>query len=121
MASNLPPKNTEDSAANTKLFFDTYGQNPLEFNAVDVDATVGFFQAKGFEGDSALAVATVLLKQAKLDGTPIYEILETLKGFESLELSSLVGEILNNNRVSISTLGFRTDPVIPTQARDIAA
>ena len=33
---NLPPSVKEDSAAATKLFFDTYGQEPLEFAANDV-------------------------------------------------------------------------------------
>lgn len=121
MATNLPKRNVEDSAAGTKLFFDTYGQNPLEFNSVDVDSTVAFFTSKGFDQDASLAVATVLLKQAKLDNIPIYEILDSLKGLDSLSISSLVGEILNNNRVSISTLGFRSTPVVPNQARNIAA
>jgi hypothetical protein len=121
MASNLPKRQIEDSAAGTKLFFDTYGQTPLEFNAVDIDTATGFFQSKGFDQDAALAVSIVLLKQAKLDDTPIYQILQSLEGFDNLQLSTLVGEILNNNRVNISTLGFRTTPVSATQSRNIAA
>lgn len=121
MATNLPNKTVEDSAAGTKLFFDTYGQQPLEFNTNDINTAVAFFTSKGFDSDAALSVAVVLLKQAKLDNIPIYEILETLKGFDSLQVSSLVGEILNNNRNNISTLGFRTTPVVPNQARNIAA
>lgn len=123
MATNLPipstDKLTQDSAAATKLFFDTYGQAPLEFNASEVDATVSFFKSKGFDDDAANITAATLLKQAKLDGTPIFRILDTLSGFNSLDLSSLVGEVLNNNRTSSSTLGFRTNPVIPNQIRNI--
>ena len=121
MATNLPKREIEDSAAGTKLFFDTYGQNPLEFNATDVDTTIAFFTSKGFDSDASLAVATVLLKQAKLDNTPVYKILDSLDGLDSLSISSLVGEILNNNRVSISTLGFRSGNVISNQERNIAA
>lgn len=121
MATNLPKRDIEDSAAGTKLFFDTYGQNPLEFNATDVDTTIAFFTSKGFDNDASLAVATVLLKQAKLDNTPVYAILDSLKGMDSLSISSLVGEILNNNRVSISTLGFRSSNVTSNQERNIAA
>ena len=118
---NLPNKPIEDSGAATKLFFDTYGEEPLEFNAVDVDATAAFFRSRGFEDDAAIVVTAVLLKQAKLDNIPIFQVLDSLKGFNNLELSTLVGEILNNNRVPTSTLGFRATPVKPNQTRNIAA
>jgi len=61
---NLPAKQIQDSAARTKLFFDTYGKAPLEFPATDVDATVGFFTSRGFADDSAQTVALTLLKLA---------------------------------------------------------
>jgi hypothetical protein len=118
---NLPQNIREDSAAGTKLFFDSYGQDPLEFNANDVSATIGFFESKGFDNDAALVVSTVLLKQAKIDDTPIFKILDTLKDFNGLQLSQLVGEILNNNRTPTSTLGFRTSGVNPNQTRNISA
>jgi len=118
---NLPARQIEDSAAGTKLFFDSYGQDPLEFNANDVSASIGFFESKGFANDAALVVSTVLLKQAKIDDTPIFEILDTLKDFNGLQLSQLVGEILNNNRTPTSTLGFRTSGVNPNQTRNIVA
>lgn len=117
---NLPSIIKEDSAAGTKLFFESYGQEPLEFNATDVSACVSFFEKKGFDNDAALIVSAVILKQAKLDGTPIFKILDTLGGADSLALSSIIGEILNNNRTSTSTLGFRVTPVLPAQVRNIA-
>ena len=120
MATNLPiPGSSVDSASATKLFFDSYGQEPLQFNASEVDATVSFFKSKGFDDDAAQVTAATLLKQAKIDGTPIFKILDTLTGFDHLDLSSLVGEVLNNNRTSTSTLGFRTSPVVPNQIRNI--
>lgn len=118
---NLPPRQINDSAAGTKLFFDSYGREPLEFSANDVSATIGFFESKGFASDAALVVSTVLLKQAKLDGTPVFKILDTLKDFNGLQLSQLVGEILNNNRTATSTLGFRATQVNPNQTRNISA
>jgi hypothetical protein len=117
---NLPPVQNEDSAAGTKLFFDTYGLEPLEFNATEVSASISFLEKKGFDTDAALIVSAVILKQAKIDGTPVFKILDTLSGVDALTLSSIVGEILNNNRSSTSTLGFRTTPVIPNQSRNIA-
>jgi hypothetical protein len=121
MATNLPPQQIEDSAASTKLFFDTYGQAPLEFNAVEVDACVSFFVKKGFANDAALVVSTALLKQAKAEGQPIFRILDSLSGFNNLQLSTLVGEILNNNRTPSSVLGFRTKSASTDQSRNISA
>lgn len=107
MATNLPSTISTDSATATKLFFDAYGEQPLEFNSTDVDATVGFFESKGFDRDAATITAVTLLKQAKIEDQPIFQILDTLKGFSSLQISALVAEILNNNRPSTSTLGLR--------------
>lgn len=118
---NLPGNPIEDSAEGTKLFFNTYGENALEFNSNDVNSAVSFFQNKGFEKDAALVVSTVLLKQAKLDNIPIYQILQGLKQFDGLQLSQVVGEILNNNRTPTSTLGFRTPDVKVNQSRNIVA
>lgn len=118
---NLPNRILEDSAAGTKLFFDTYGQQPLEFSSSDVDVTVAFFTSRGFDTDAALVTSTMLLKQAKIDQTPITSLLDTLTGFTDLELSQLVGEVLNNNRTPTSTLGFKIGSVKPNQIRNIAA
>jgi hypothetical protein len=121
MATNLPAFTNNDSAASTKLFFDTYGQEALQFPSSEVDATVSFFKGKGFDDDAANVVAATLLKQAKIDGTPIFAILDTIVKFDNIDLSSLVGEILNNNRTASSTLGFRVTPVSAAFARNIYA
>jgi hypothetical protein len=120
--SSLPAATKEDSGSATKLFFDTYGKSPLEFNANEVDAAIGFFQARGFDSDAASLTAAVLLKQAKIDGVPVYNILDTLKSFNGVQISALVGEILNNNRSAGSTLGFRVVSVEKqNQTRNIFA
>lgn len=107
--SNLPSSPQKDSALGTRLYFDKYGEAPLEFPAGDIDATVGYLQARGFGNEAALITSVILLKQAKLDQLPVNELLDTLKGLENLELSTLVGEVLNNNRTATSTLGFRIE------------
>lgn len=121
MATNLPIKNIDDSAAGTKLYFDSYGEAAMEFSSVDVSVTHSFFESKGFDHDAASVVAMTLLRQAKIDGMPITKILDTLVAFNGIQLSQLVGEILNNNRVPTSILGFRTTDVRPNQIRNIAA
>lgn len=119
---NLPLPEVADSAESTKVFFDTYGTPDIEFNAIDVDSAVSFFTSRGFEKDAALITASVILKQAKIDGMPVRELLETLKTFEGIQLSALIAEILNNNRTPISTLGFRQRSIKPDQiSRNISA
>ena len=121
MATNLPSFTKEDSAAATKLYFERYGESALEFPAVDVDLTHSFFERAGFDYDAASVVSMTLLRQAKIEGIPISQILDSLTGYSALSLSQLVGEILNNNRVPTSILGFRTADVKPNQTRNIAA
>ncbi len=119
---NLPIPNVSDSAEATKLFFDTYGQQPLQFLATEVDAAIGFFESRGFDKDASTVSAAVLLKQAKLDGIPIFSLLDQMKTFNGTQINLLVGEILNNNRTVTSTLGFKTTDVVKqSQIRNIAA
>lgn len=121
MSTNLPIKVIEDSAAGTKLFFSNYGERPLEFPANDVTYAENFFKKAGFDKDAAEVVAMTILRQAKIDGTPIAQILDSIKEFTGIQLSQIVGEILNNNRIPTSILGFRLQDVKPNQIRNIAA
>jgi hypothetical protein len=121
MATNLPSQVIEDSAAGTKLYFDSYGEAALEFNANDVQYTQGFFESKGFDNDAATTVTMTLLRQAKIDGTPVGQIVDSLQTFNRIQLSQVVSEILNNNRVPTSILGYRTTDVKPNQIRNISA
>ena len=103
------------------LYFERYGEIPLEFSAVDVSAAVAFFTTAGFADDAAQVSALTILRQAKLDQTPIFEILDTLKGFDNKQLSQLVAEILNNDRVATSSLGFRVTDVTTNRSREVSA
>ena len=108
MRTNLPPiESNTDSAAKTKLFFDEYGQAPLEFPANDVEAAIGFFMSNGFDRDAAEITASVVLRQAKFENMPVFELIDQLKVMDGVKLSALVGEISNNNRPSSSALGYK--------------
>ena len=108
MRTNLPPiEPGTDSAAKTKLFFDEYGQSPLEFAANDVEAAIGFFIANGFDRDAAEITAAVVLRQAKFENMPVFQLIDQLKVMDGVKLSALVSEILNNNRPSSSALGYK--------------
>jgi hypothetical protein len=122
MATNLPTPIKQDSAEGTKLFFDSYGQAPLEFLATEIDAATAFFESRGFDTDAALLTATTILKQSKSEGVPVFKVLDTLKLFDGLQISALVAEILNNDRKSTSTLGYKLANVdAAIQTRNIAA
>jgi hypothetical protein len=122
MATNLPSVTIEDNAASTKLFFDIYGREPLQYNVNDSEAAIGFFTNRGFDADAAIITASTLLKQAKLDNVPIFELLDTLSTLTGIELNFLIAEILNNNRGPTSSIGFRAQNIAKTnQIRNIAA
>ena len=104
--SNLPKTKT-DSNQPVKEFFDNYFNEPLQFPSNDVDAVVGFFESRGFDRTASISTATVILKQAKIDGVKVFELLDTLKGLDKLQLSYIVTEILNHNRSNTSSLGYK--------------
>ena len=105
--SNLPIKQDTDSAAATKAFFNTYGNLQLEFSVNEVSAAIGFFKNQGFDDDASIVTAQVLLKQAKIDGVPVFKIIDTLKTLNGVQISAIVAEILNNNRTPTSVLGYK--------------
>ena len=45
----------------------------------------------------------------KIDNVKIFELIDTLGGFDQVQLSSVITEILNYNRSKISTLGYKVD------------
>jgi hypothetical protein len=119
--SNLPVTPTTDSADATKVFFDQYGVQPLEFAANEVDSAIAFFKGKGFGETASRTTAVTILKQAKSENLSVFKLLDTLAGLDALTLSSLVAEILNNNRKSISVLGYRVTNVYKNDAvRNVA-
>jgi len=112
--SNLPSEPKSDSAESVKEFFDQYQVQNISYPSNQVDAVIGFFESRGFEKNSAIGVATVLLQQAKLDQVNVFELIDTLQGLNKTQLSNIVATILNYNRQKISTLGFRVENAAET-------
>jgi hypothetical protein len=52
------------------------------------------------------------LRQAKIDGVAVFEILDSLKSLNGTQLSAVVAQILNKYRPNTSSLGFRSVNVI---------
>ena len=89
--------------------FDQYFTASQNFPSNEVDAVVGFFENRGFEKVAAVSTATTLLSQARLDNVKVFELLDTLKGLEAVQLSAVVAQVINYNRPSTSTIGFTRD------------
>ena len=111
MSSNLPQSTTLDSAENVKIFFNAYGSKRQSFLTNEIDATVGFFVSRGFDQTAATAVGGIILESAKIEGVKVFELLDTLKGLDSVQLSAVVAEILNFNRPRTSTLGVKQEQI----------
>lgn len=91
-----------------KKFFDNYFNKELSFPSNQVDAVTAFFEKRGFAPASAASVSSVLLKQAKIDGIPIFKLLDSLGNLDNLKLSKVVLDTINANRQSTSELGLKT-------------
>lgn len=102
--SNLPVSNTQQES--TLQAFSTYYNRPLEINSGVLAAITGFFSNKGFEKVSAESIAVIIIGQARAENTNPMEVLDTLKGLNEIELSGVVAELLNANRVKTSYLGY---------------
>ena len=117
--SNLP-KTKNDSQQPVREFFDNYFNENLTFPGAEVDAVVGYFESRGFDRTSSISTASVILKQAKIDNVKVFELLDTLKGLDGTQLSYIVTEVLNNNRVNTSSLGYKVEaPTDLSEKRNI--
>lgn len=72
-------------------------------------AMIGYFTNKGFDRTAAELISETIIYQARTDGYNPMQILDTLKFLSSVELSSIVAEILNYNRYKSSSLGFSSN------------
>ena len=106
--SGLPQQKTKKfSDKDVTSFFNNYFSKKISFPTNQVDAVVAFFEKRNFEKTAAISVATTLLQQSKIDNVNIFKLLDTLEGLDSVQLSTVVTEVLNYNRARSSTLGFK--------------
>lgn len=108
ITTNLPQSSTStDSATEVKAFFDNFYNSYMSFPSDQVDAVVGFFQKRGFDNLASGATAIVLLQQSRTDNVNVFDLLSTLDGLTSVQLSAVVTEVLNYNRQKNSVLGYK--------------
>lgn len=106
---NLPQKPQGDSASRKEVkLFDIYNSQSITVESATFDAMIAFFGSRGFEKDSAESTAYIIIKQAVLDNLNPFQLLDTLKGLDDVQLSGLITELLNYNRYKSSSLGSAT-------------
>lgn len=111
MAINLPNATAGDSGVEVRQFFDKFFNTQISFPSNQIDAVVGFFLKHGFDPDSARSTSIVLLNQARADNINVFELVDTLKKLNEIQLSQVVAQVLNTYREKISLLGYRIAPI----------
>jgi len=79
------------------------------FNAGEYDAVIGFFVGKNFDQTSAETLAYIILRQARTDNVPVFQILDNFNDLTTLQLNEVIAEIINLNRYKTSVLGFKQE------------
>ena len=103
--SDLSNLTTKELTAN---FFDNFYNREISYNASEVDAVIGYFLKRGFDQIAAINTSSVLLQQAQIDQISVFQLIDTLKGVNDVQLSNIVAQILNYNRGKSSKVGYRT-------------
>lgn len=109
MQSNNPEKLELDD---TQIIFNNYFKDQVSYNANDVNAVVSYFLKRGFDRISAINTAAIFLQQAKIDNVPVFTLLDTLKGFNDVEINNIISQILNLYRPKTSVIGFKKSAVL---------
>ena len=101
---NIPPSSPNNDA--TVRAFDNYYNQPFELHAGTFIMMKGFFQKRGFENLAAESIAVTIMKHSKIDVYNPLQVLDNLESLDTVELNSVIAEILNYNRFKTSFLGY---------------
>lgn len=98
-----------DSADRVRNFFDKFYGEPVSFNASEFDSVKGYFEKRGFDENSSQSITGILLTQAKKENIPAFQLINTLKGIDDVQLSFVVNQILNYSRQKNTVLGYKRE------------
>ena len=99
--------NSNDSAKSTLDFFENYNKKQINLKSSDIDQFESLLQKKGMQELAARETTTLILKQCSIDEVDPQTVYEQLRQTPNMELTDLLGEILNINRPVSSTLGTK--------------
>jgi hypothetical protein len=106
MYTNLPPKIvTASSSDATNKNIQQYYDVPVQLENTTLTAMKGFLSNRGFSEESAEVISITIMMQAKRDNYNPMTVLDSMKQLQETDLSQLVAEILNFNRLKTSVLG----------------
>lgn len=101
------PTTATDQSNNTNRLVNRYYNQEVYYTASEVNAVVGYFEKRGFDQVAAVNTAALILQAAGQERTPVFELIDTLKGIDDVQLSNVIAQILNLNRSSCSSVGYR--------------
>jgi hypothetical protein len=106
---NLPPSSEGQSQNKFVNAIDAYSETPIELDSATFDAVTGFFTNKNFNKMAAQSVAVIIMSQCKRDNLNPMQVLDTMQGVTSADLSLVLTEILNFNRYNSSFIGYSSN------------
>lgn len=109
MATSTISNKAAESATDATKYLNRYLNQPINYKPGEVDAVIGYFLKRGFDEIAAVNTASVLLQQAFIDDIPVFQLIDTLKGVNDVQLSNIVAQILNVSRSNCSTIGYRVN------------
>jgi hypothetical protein len=119
---NIPSQKSSSSSDQTVEIFNNYYNLPININNNELIAMIGFLEKRGFDKSSAETTAITILTQAVKDGYSAMQIMDTLTGVDSVDISKLVAEIINLNRLKTSQLGVtQTFSISESVTRNVLA
>ena len=117
--SSIPTEKKVDKSNDTSKLLNRYYNQEIYYSASEVDAVIGYFQKRGFDQVAAVNTAAIILQQAGIDKIPSFELLDTLKGINDVQLSNVIAQILNLNRSLCSTIGYKISVPNLSEQRNI--
>lgn len=87
--------------------YNNYFNAPMSFPSDVIDAIVGFFESSGFDTVASNSVAVILLQESRRAGTNVFDLVDTLRSLDAVQISAVVAQILNLNRQATSVLGYK--------------
>lgn len=119
---NVPQQQNSDSAAYTLKLFDAYTDTPIQVEVTIYEAVIGFFSSRGFGEDAARNIGYAILKESLKKNVSPFQYLDTLKGYDDVQLSSIMATLINSYRYKTSSVGT-ANPFVPRNfvSRNIVA
>lgn len=111
---NLPTDVIPGQQTTVKQFFNKFFTHEVTFPAAQIDAINGFFLKRGFDETSSKSITIILLNQARVDNVSVFQLIDSLKKLNEIQLSQVVGQVINAYRENTSLLGYRIAPLVDT-------